>query len=273
LEESGQEIQFENNRSSDGVDHGSENFSAEECFDVRFQNRNGQSQMGFSQPGVSSDLDFYFKNPYNSNSNQSTYRNNYAVPFTNGKPQTFQHQPRQNFNGVPVANQRVQTYSYSNQRPGFNQHGQFDNNHPNQLNLQGNQNSGFGALHQNRSTNNYQQFPQIPPNVQNFQQGQPVMQPVHPGPNIIPPFNRTTSGSVPAGQGQTNQVMGVGQQYAKPFVRPPRCCWNCGSNEHNFRNCPIAQTHIFCFRCGLNGALTNQCPQCLQGNGSRGTAQ
>lgn len=39
-------------------------------------------------------------------------------------------------------------------------------------------------------------------------------------------------------------------------------CWNCQDIGHLFSKCPKPQMAVFCFTCGLKGAITLTCPKC-----------
>lgn len=49
-------------------------------------------------------------------------------------------------------------------------------------------------------------------------------------------------------------------------------CWNCKTPGHVFTDCPSTQWNVFCYRCGLLGAITPTCPKCT-GNKSRGVSK
>lgn len=46
-------------------------------------------------------------------------------------------------------------------------------------------------------------------------------------------------------------------------------CYNCSNLGHVFKNCPIAPTGVFCYRCGHRDTITPRCPNC-SGNQSSG---
>lgn len=43
-------------------------------------------------------------------------------------------------------------------------------------------------------------------------------------------------------------------------------CWNCDQASHGYRECHTPFTGLFCFRCGLKGAITPTCVRCAPGN-------
>lgn len=40
-------------------------------------------------------------------------------------------------------------------------------------------------------------------------------------------------------------------------------CFNCQSEEHLLRKCPLPITRFFCFVCGMEGVAYPKCPNCL----------
>lgn len=45
-------------------------------------------------------------------------------------------------------------------------------------------------------------------------------------------------------------------------------CWNCGQQGHGYIDCPVPPTGVFCYKCGLRGAITPTCTRCAPGNAS-----
>lgn len=45
----------------------------------------------------------------------------------------------------------------------------------------------------------------------------------------------------------------------RPDQRPSFACFNCGADNHVFRDCTVERTKIFCFRCGKKGVTSARC--------------
>lgn len=48
-------------------------------------------------------------------------------------------------------------------------------------------------------------------------------------------------------------------------------CWNCQATGHSHATCPHPKTGVFCYKCGLRGAITSRCGKCA-GNGNANPA-
>lgn len=62
-------------------------------------------------------------------------------------------------------------------------------------------------------------------------------------------------------------VDGVPSEYVEAVNVPQKrgehaICWNCYDIGHVFAQCPKPQQAVFCFTCGLKGAITITCPKC-----------
>jgi hypothetical protein len=96
---------------------------------------------------------------------------------------------------------------------------------------------------------------------QNFQFPMPNLVPIIPNPNPAQPQLLQ--------QFQGQQAPAV-NNYGQPPInqsRGPVQCHNCKRFGHRFKDCRQPQSRLFCYKCGMENVITENCPFCNSGNG------